>query len=318
MDREHVQTLATADDLTAIYALLELKHFGPQKFKAIAEAGLRPRDVIEDPGRLPLRGKRGEEFKAALSQRDPDGLARWRSLADRQLETAEKAGASILTYDHPGYPHLLFESNYPVPMLFARGAVEILRSPRAIACVGSRQIRPPYAMLHQAFATTAASNGTTVVSGFAVGADRIGHEAARQAGGTTVCVMPGGLERAFPPENRDLWNLLLEEGSGVFVSEAGFGVRASSLLLRKRNKLIVALSQRVLVSQSSDKGGAMNAFRFGLELKRPVATFQDDGEPDTSGNRAIARDTKSGSTVFGLEPDERSYLQWLHGFSSST
>ena len=106
------------------------------------------------------------------------------------------------------------------------------------------------------------------MSGFAVGADSIGHRAARDASGRTVCVMPCGLDNLFPPENRTLWEELLDYPGAAFVSEFGFGRRASALLLRKRNKLIAAFSQGVLVAQSSYGGGAMNAYRFAREQKK--------------------------------------------------
>jgi predicted Rossmann fold nucleotide-binding protein DprA/Smf involved in DNA uptake len=77
--------------------------------------------------------------------------------------------------------------------------------------------------------------------------------------------MPGGLDRPFPPENRSLWEDFLSYPGAAFVSEFPFGTRASSLTLRKRNKLIVAFARAVLVSQSSADGGAMNAYRFAAE-----------------------------------------------------
>ena len=82
-----------------------------------------------------------------------------------------------------------------------------------------------------------------IVSGFALGADTIGHEEAWKAGGKTICVMPGGLDRPFPPENRRLWDEFLRYPGAAFVSELGFGVRASALTLRKRNKLIVSFAR---------------------------------------------------------------------------
>src|SRR6185503_14852705 len=97
-----------------------------------------------------------------------------------------------------------------------------------------------------------------------------------------------GLDLSFPPENRSLWNELLEYERAVFVSEFPFGRRAASLTLRKRNRLIVAFARGVLVSQSAKDGGAMNAYRFALDQKKPVATFAPDGSADTSGNALIA------------------------------
>ena len=90
-----------------------------------------------------------------------------------------------------------------------------------------------------------------------------------------MCVMPCGLDKVFPPENRGLWEELLAHPGAVFVSEFGFGQRASSLLLRKRNKLIVAFAQGVLVAQSALDGGAMNAYRFGAGAKEACGHVPD-------------------------------------------
>jgi predicted Rossmann fold nucleotide-binding protein DprA/Smf involved in DNA uptake len=88
--------------------------------------------------------------------------------------------------------------------------------------------------------------------------------------------------------------------------------------LRKRNKSIVAFSLGVLVSQTSNTGGAMNAYRFAIEQKKAIATFQDDGTDDTRGNRDIASAEKVKAKVFrfgGGSGEE--YVSWLRGLSSS-
>ena len=181
---------------------------------------------------------------------------------------------------------------------------------RMVAVVGSRNTRELYAGAVRRFAGMAGHDGVGVVSGFAMGADSMGHRAAVEAGGRTVCVMPCGLDKVFPPENRGLWEDLLVHPNAVFVSEFGFGQRASSLLLRKRNKLIVAFAQGVLVAQSSLKGGAMNAYRFGREQKKPVATFRTDGTEETSGNELIEGDDRTGGLAFELADRQWGY-EWL-------
>ena len=154
-----------------------------------------------------------------------------------------------------------------------------------------------------------------VVSGFAIGADSIGHKTAFETGGRTVCVMPCGLDKVFPPENHSLWKRLLEYPSAAFVSEVGFGQRASSLLLRKRNKLIVSFAQAVLVAQSGDKGGAMNAYRFAREQKKLVATFMPDNTKDTEGNALIESDTRTDGVAFDVRDDQSKFKMWLNELS---
>ena len=301
------------DDLAAILALEAVKGFGPQKFRALYDAKVTPAEVLRAPAHFPVDGKRAGELRDAILKLGPDDLADAQRRAERQLERAAEYGAKIIVYGDPCYPANVFDSNNAVPVIYARGNVEILVGQRAVACVGSRKIAEPYNQLHERFARVAVDEGFTVVSGFALGADTIGHRAARDAGGRTLCVMPNGLDRPFPPENAGLWTELLGYPGAVMISEFPFGRGADSLTLRKRNKLIVACARGVLVSESSKKGGAMNAFRFAAEQRKPVATFSPDGTERTSGNRQILDDPKVRST--DLDDDERGWRSWLRQLS---
>jgi DNA processing protein len=306
------------DELAAIFALESVKGFGPQKFKEVYLAGVPPVEALEDPSRIPLGGKRGDQLKTAIGGVATGGFDRFYERAERQLERATELQAHVIVYGDPAYPANLFESNYPVPVLYVRGSLEAACERRAVACVGSRLIRPPYTELQTRFARLAVGEGFSVVSGFATGADRWAHEAAWHAGGKTVAVMPSGLDLPFPPENRDLWRALLDYDKAAFVSEFSFATKAAALTLRKRNKMIVAFALGVLVGQSSVKGGAMNAYRFSLEQRKPVATFATDGQADTSGNAAISAPGQRAGTALpmgvGFEDASR---RWLAALSSS-
>lgn len=315
------------EDLAALLLLDTVKGFGPQKFKELHEAGLRPSEVLADPSRVPMTGKTGEKFRAALAGVDDQAREIAHARAVRQLVRAQQHDARVVTYLDELYPANVYESNNPIPVLYVRGNPEVLRHRRTVAMVGSRETAPPYSTRHEELASHAVRARFAISSGFARGADTIGHLAARDAGGRTMLVMPCGLDRPFPPESRDLWTELLTYDGAVMVSEFSFGTSASTLTLRKRNKLIVAFSLGVLLSQSSAKGGAMNAYRFAEEQGKPVATFTSDGQERTSGNRHIAQQagqttldgTGSSATVFPADrAAPEAWDAWLDELSSST
>jgi hypothetical protein len=57
----------TRDDLASLLLLDSMRGFGPLKFKELHEAGLRPIDVLLEPVKLPIPGKRGDAFREAIS-----------------------------------------------------------------------------------------------------------------------------------------------------------------------------------------------------------------------------------------------------------
>ena len=291
---------------------------GPVKFRSLHEAGIEPSAVLDCPELLPFKGRTGEKLRRGIEALSATDLAAVRQRAADQLERAQAIGASILTHGDPEYPKRVYTSNNPVPVLYVRGDPSVWEGGSAVAVVGSRNTREPYAKAAKTFAAVAARQRVLVVSGFAMGADSIGHQGALEAGGRTVCVMPCGLDKVFPPENHMLWEKLLADDNAVFVTEFGFGQRASSLLLRKRNKLIVAFVQGVVVAQSAADGGAMNACRFAREQRKALATFASDGSMETTGNAAIGNDVRIGGFVLGSTGEESEYEVWLQKLSCWT
>jgi predicted Rossmann fold nucleotide-binding protein DprA/Smf involved in DNA uptake len=104
----------TKENLTALFVLDALKGFGPQKFKLLWDAKISPERVIKDATLLPLEGKTGDKLRAELSKMPDATLGDCAARAGRQLETAKKHGARILTYGDPDYPPNLLASPHPV------------------------------------------------------------------------------------------------------------------------------------------------------------------------------------------------------------
>ena len=306
------------DLLGAIYALESVSGFGPVKFRSLHQAAIDPQTAVEQPDILPLTGKRGAQLKIALNKLTPSDLTKFNAQAVEQIERAKNCGASILTHYDSAYPSRVYNSNNPVPVIYVRGNNSVWANSGTVAVVGSRKTRDPYAAYGRMFALAATRLGLTIVSGFAIGSDSIGHAAARESNGQTVCVMPCGVDLLFPPENRELWNQLLQYPNAAFVSEFRFGLRASALTLRKRNKLIAAYSAGVLVAQSSKTGGAMNAYRFAREQRKAIATFRSDGTVDTTGNAEITNDFSARAETFDLKNKNGQFDSWLQTLSSST
>ena len=187
------------EELSAWHLVISVKGLGPQAAAAIHAAGITPAQLLRNPDLYPLKGKRAQGVVRAMRDLTDKEHASARKFAQNQLRRARELDTTIISYDDFDYPPLVRSSNNPIPILWARGNQSILRSRKTVACVGSRKIRTPYSKLHAAFVDLAVEEGFVIASGFAVGADSIGHRRALGRGGTTICVMPCGVDPCVPP-----------------------------------------------------------------------------------------------------------------------
>ena len=151
--------------------------------------------------------------------------------------------------------------------LFFRGDIEAL-SGRCVAIVGARD-PTPYGMRVAWEAAQAVSRaGLVVLSGMARGLDAQAHRAALAAGGRTVAVLGCGLDVAYPRQNRDLREAIPERGA--LITEFKNGTRPAQWTFPRRNRLIAALAETVLVVEGRPRGGTSNVVEWMNELGRSI------------------------------------------------
>src|SRR4051812_43981296 len=102
-----------------------------------------------------------------------------------------------------GYPEALRQINSPPSQLFHSGAdlTELLRRPR-LAIIGSRLVTPYGKQVTRQLARQLAEQGVVIVSGLALGVDGLSHQAALEAGGLCIAVLPSSLQQIYPATNR--------------------------------------------------------------------------------------------------------------------
>jgi DNA processing protein len=113
-----------------------------------------------------------------------------------------------------------------------------------------------------------ARRDVTIVSGGAYGIDAAAHRAALAAGGQTVLISAGGLDRPYPPGNAALFDRVAE--FGLLVSESPPGCAPQRRRFLTRNRLIAALSTATLVVEAARRSGANNTARHCVTLQRPL------------------------------------------------
>jgi DNA processing protein len=154
-----------------------------------------------------------------------------------------------------------------------------------VALVGTR--RPSYgARVAYEFGAESALCGFVVISGLALGCDSAAHRGCLSVAGTTVAVLPCGVERVAPASNSQLGESILNSG-GCFVSQYPPGTPPRPFRFVERNRVIAALSQAVIVIECEERSGTLHTARFALEQNKPLACYVPESGPVSSGCRLL-------------------------------
>lgn len=108
-----------------------------------------------------------------------------------------------------------------------------------------------------------------IVSGGAIGIDRAAHEAALEFGLPTVAIMAGGLDKAYPMENWEMFHQIVRSG-GVLMSEMPPGAAPSRFRFLQRNRLIAAMCKELFVVEAALRSGSRNTANHARGLGREV------------------------------------------------
>lgn len=145
---------------------------------------------------------------------------------------------------------------------------ELLQRP-LVAIVGSRKVTAYGKTVTRMLAADLARAGVVIVSGLAIGVDGIAHQAALDAGGLTIAVMPCGLDRIYPTIHHNLARQILQQG-GALLSEYPEGTITYPSNFIGRNRLVSGISSAVLITEASEKSGTLHTARFALEQGKDV------------------------------------------------
>lgn len=175
-------------------------------------------------------------------------------------------GVQILAYTGTDYPQSLQNLSDKPLVLYVKG--ELPQANYALAIVGSRRCTEYGVRAAACFAQAMTREGIPIISGGAKGIDTAAHEACLQAGGTTVAVLGCGLDIVYPSENAKLFARIAEQGA--LVTEYPPGVPPAAANFPARNRIIVGLSQAVLVAEAGRRSGAVITANIAADEGREV------------------------------------------------
>lgn len=208
------------------------------------------------------------------------------AVLSRALAAARRCGATLIVAGEPGYPAGLNPLHTPPYVLFARGRTELLAR-RAVAIVGSRRMTAHGEDAARSISAAVSAAGVVVVSGLARGIDTCAHEEALPGG--TIAVLGCGVDVVYPHTNAPLQERIAERG--LLLSEFLPGTPPQAHNFPRRNRIIAALAERVVVVEAPLRSGALLTARDALDLGKDVLAVPGPyGRPTSVGVNALLRD----------------------------
>ena len=261
-----------------ILTLARLPGFGARRISSLVKAG-GVDELIDHPRRF--AELIGERAVVSLENRHA------RVEAEQTLKSAAAKGQSVTAIGSPDYPASLAAIYDPPPVLFHRGSLK--SGARRVAIVGARGATPSGRSLARDLARGLSAQGIEVVSGLARGIDGSAHEGALLGPSTTLAVLGSSVDIVYPGEHKALAARI--EARGAVISELPPGTPPAASQFPTRNRIIVGLSETVLMVEAGSRSGALITARLALEEGRDVLAVPGrPSEPLAYGPNLMIRD----------------------------
>jgi DNA processing protein len=176
------------------------------------------------------------------------------SRAEAELRYLEKNGVLAVAEGEALYPRRLLHCPDAPLLLFLRGNGS-LNAVRTVSIVGTRTPTTYGRDWLTGFLHDLAAYRPVVVSGLAYGIDTAAHRQALACGLQTFGVLAHGLDRIYPASNQDLAREMTQMGG--LVSEYLSGTPPDAQNFPRRNRIVAALSDAVVVVETGERGGSM-------------------------------------------------------------
>ena len=223
-------------------------------------------------------------------------------IADSQID--------VITVFDEKYPKKLNVMGNKKPLvLYLRGNIDALEKPN-IAIIGTRKPSKSSQVFEKDLVKNIVnSTDRVVVSGLALGCDKIAHQTTVDENKITVAVLPGDVFKIKPPSHKKLAEDIINAG-GCLISEYEPGVKVQKGNYIDRDKVVAALSDALFVVECGINSGTMHTVDFAKEYERPIYSYLPDERPEGSydGNEYILKNYEDALKVEDIEE----FLEYLN------
>lgn len=204
------------------------------------------------------------------------------------IDYCNKNSIRIITPEDEEYPQSLNYIEAPPTVLFVKGNRLDMSVPH-FGIVGSRKASEFGQKAAFSLGARLSLSGFTIVSGGALGIDKMAHLGAIAAQKSTVLVLGSGIDSDYLKSNAKLREKALEKGT--LVSEFWPKTDATKFNFPIRNRLISALSSGVAVIEAGCKSGALITASYAMEQGKEIFAVPGSiNDKNYEGNNRLIRD----------------------------
>ena len=209
----------------------------------------------------------------------------------------------VITLFDEKYPEKLNVMGDKKPLiLYIKGNIDALTKPN-ISVIGTRKPSGQSEEFEKSLVENILNNtDRVVVSGLALGCDKIAHQTTVEKNKPTIAVLPSGLNVIKPAKHKKLAGEIIETG-GCLITEYEPDKTPYKKEYVERDAIVAAFSDATFVVECGVKSGTMHTVDFANDYSRQIFAYcpQDASDGDYTGNNFILSNKKNSIKVNDID-----------------
>lgn len=187
--------------------------------------------------------------------------------AEIELKKIQDYKIDPIFYLDKNYPPRLRNYSDAPLILYTKGNISCLKK-RTVAIVGTRKVTSYGILECEKLIEQLYTYDCTIISGLAYGVDTIAHRKSVELGLPTIGVLGHGINKLYPKANLKLGRKMIDHGA--LISEYPMDTPPDRVNFPRRNRVIAALADAVVVVESAIKGGSIITAEYANEYSKDV------------------------------------------------
>lgn len=191
-------------------------------------------------------------------------------LAKTDLEYIDRHKVKTTFFLDEDYPTRLTHVDDGPLLLYSKGEFRP-NPPKTVAIVGTRKPSAYGKEICEQLIVDLQAYNIQLISGLAYGIDACSHKKACSLQMENLAIMGTGIDQLYPAAHRSLAREI--ESCGSLITEYPLNARADRENFPRRNRVIAAMADVIIVVQSASKGGSLITAEFGNQYFKDVFAF---------------------------------------------